>query len=95
MSQGKLFDKHEQGRIEFNALMERLYILKAAMALPKLKNGIYHQGGKAKTSDWIVATPDVASIFEAGSVGFAPEPVELKSFKQWNKEQMEKKCQIV
>lgn len=73
----------------------RLAMIKDAMSLPdprKLKAGTYHQG--PKSNEWLVCEPKVADIFETSSVGFAPAPMELKSFKKWNKEQMEKKCQI-
>lgn len=75
----------------------RLQMIKDCMSLPdprKLKAGTYRQGKKVEEksgSEWIACEPEVADIFETSSVGFAPAPMELKSFKKWNKEQREKK----
>ena len=78
----------------FEELMERLYLIKAALALPdpnKLKAGTYR--GEPKV-DWFAPLHVPTSIFETSTAGFAPVEVtasELKSYRQWNKEQREKK----
>lgn len=89
----------QEGTLEVYRLMDRLYVIQAALALPiPKKAGVYRSGGepqphpRTRPFDWLVTNPEVASIFETSSVGFAPAPVELKSFKEWNKAQMEKKC---
>jgi hypothetical protein len=49
---------------DFLEWYERLLDIKAVIDLPKPKNGVYHQGPVTK--------PKPASIFETGTVGFAP-----------------------
>jgi hypothetical protein len=58
---------------------DKLLLIREALKLPdgsKLKAGTY------KTpSNWLVTTPDVASIFETCRAGFAPAPCETFSRK--------------
>ena len=55
-----------------------LMMIKDCLSLPdgsKLKEGTYHSGPKVRSGkDWLVTTPDVASIFETCAAGFAPSP---------------------
>jgi hypothetical protein len=73
----------------------RLQMIKDCMNLPRLENGLYRNGKRVEEGkEWIVCEPEVTDIFETSSVGFAPAPLELKSFRKWNEEQRNKKCQI-
>lgn len=63
---------------DFVEWYERLLLIKAVISLPKPKAGVYHQG-----QQWLVNQPEVASIFETGTVGFAPsEKEEELTFKR-------------
>ena len=90
----KLFAPPQESLLD---VFMRLQMIKDCMSLPRLENGLYRNGKRVeivRLPDSTVCDPNVTDSFETHSVGFAPAPLELKSFKKWNEEQKAKKVNL-